>query len=164
MRPNRASVSVASRWVSASRETSQATASACAPRASISATVGFGSATSATTTRAPSAATPRQYARPMPRAPPVTMTTLSERRMGASSAALGRPALRAVPLRDVLAGGEPDARAPPHELHEVLDELHARGAAADERVAGQHEAGVLRSEERRVGKECRARMRAGHER
>src|SRR5262249_2585261 len=46
------------------------------PRASISVTVGFGSAMSTTTTRAPSAAAPRQYERPIPLAPPVTMTTL----------------------------------------------------------------------------------------
>src|SRR5712691_9438373 len=77
MRPNRASVSVARRCVSSSRDTSHSTPSACAPCPSISLTMGFGSAMSATTTRAPSAATPRQYVRPMPFAPPVMMTTLS---------------------------------------------------------------------------------------
>ena len=86
-RPNRASVSVARRSVSSSRETSHATPSACAPRASTSWTVAFGSATSATTTRAPSAAMPRQYARPMPLAPPVTMTTLSLSRISVLPAA-----------------------------------------------------------------------------
>src|SRR4030095_1223206 len=79
--PKRASVSVANRSVSLSRDTSHSTPSACAPRASTSLTVGVGSAMSATTTRAPSAATPRQYSRPMPRAPPVTTTTLSLRRI-----------------------------------------------------------------------------------
>src|SRR5205814_758230 len=73
------------RCVSASLDTSHSTRSACAPRASTSLTAGFGSARSATTTRAPSAATPRQYARPMPLAPPVTMTTLSLSRMAPSS-------------------------------------------------------------------------------
>src|SRR2546427_6727498 len=143
MRPKRASVSVASRCVSASRETSHSTPRAWAPRASTSSTVPFGSARSATTTRAPSVATPRQYARPIPLAPPVTITTLSFSRIRASSAALRRAALRLVPLRDLLARREPHARVPPHELHEILDELHARGAAADERVAREHEAAVL---------------------
>src|SRR5919204_1830061 len=79
----------------------------------------------------------------MPRAPPVTMTTLSERRMRASSATLRRAALRLVPLRDLVARREPHAALTPYELHEVLDELHAGGTAADERVAREHEAAVL---------------------
>src|SRR2546421_571554 len=57
--------------------------------------------------------------------------------------ALGAAALRLVPARDLFARREPDALGLAHELHEVLDQLHARGAPADERVARQHEAGLL---------------------
>src|SRR5467141_2850007 len=57
--------------------------------------------------------------------------------------ALGAAALRLVPARDLFARREPDALGLAHELHQVLDQLHARGAPADERVARQHEAGLL---------------------
>src|SRR5947207_15917097 len=79
----------------------------------------------------------------MPLAPPVTTTMRSLSRIAASSAALGRAALRFVPPRDLLAGGEPDPFRLAHEFHEVFEELHARGPPADEGVARQHEAGVL---------------------
>ena len=38
---------------------------------------------------------------------------------------------------------EPDAPLATHEADEILDELHPRGPAADEGMAGQHEAAVL---------------------
>src|SRR5690242_11931652 len=70
------------------------------------------------------------------------MTTRSDNLIATSLAAL-RAALLRVPLRDLLTGREPDALLASHELHEVLEELHARGAAADEGVAREHEARVL---------------------
>src|SRR5204863_10042607 len=88
----------------------------------------------------------------MPLAPPVTTTTRSLSRIAASSAALGRAALGFVPPRDLLAGGEPDTFRLAHEFHEVFDELHARGASADEGMTREHEAAVLLVHGRELGR------------
>src|SRR2546429_8790426 len=62
--------------------TSASTAIACAPLAAHSAATACALRLSATTSRAPSSAKSSAVARPMPEPPPVTMQTLSFRRMG----------------------------------------------------------------------------------
>src|SRR5213593_1012996 len=54
-----------------------------------------------------------------------------------------RPSVLVVPARHLLARGEPHAALAAHVADEVLDQGHPRGAAADERVAREHEATVL---------------------
>src|SRR5262249_19740015 len=60
------------------------------------------------------------------------------------------PLLR-VPARYLFARGEPAALLLAHELHEVVEQLHARRPAADERMTRQHEAGVLAVHGRELG-------------
>src|SRR6185503_17675260 len=54
-----------------------------------------------------------------------------------------RAAVLIVPARDLVAGREPDGAMAPHEAHQLFEKGHARGATADERMAGQDEAAVL---------------------
>src|SRR5215467_7117548 len=54
-----------------------------------------------------------------------------------------RPAVLLVPARYLLTRREPHAALAAHERDEILDQGDPRGAAADERMARQHEAAVL---------------------
>src|SRR5262245_5256645 len=76
------------RLTSAVRATSASTAIACAPLAAHSAAAVCALRLSAMTSRAPSSAKSSAVARPMPEPPPVTMQTLSFRRMGLATRVL----------------------------------------------------------------------------
>src|SRR5262249_60197098 len=117
------------------------------PRASISVTVGFGSAMSTTTTRAPSAAAPRQYERPIPLAPPVTMTTLLSSLMAppcepsqalalvtASVGGGGKPGATRGGLATPALRGRADAAHEGHQPH-----YHTRRQPHKSEIVGPHQ-------------------------
>src|SRR4030095_1480957 len=100
--------------------------------------------------RWPAATSPRRLTRawtpcsaPGPGRGPAASGPLRRRAAGAVRRAYRALAGR-VPRRDLLAGGEPHAAELPHVSHEVFHELDARGASADERMAGEDEGAVLR--------------------
>src|SRR5437879_6213477 len=101
---------------------------------------------SATTTRAPSAATPRLYARPIPLAPPVTITTLSSSLMAPpcppQSVAVGSPGSRAAAyVPDETVGGGRVAQSLHRDVGQgqglQRDEDEARREPLDEARPGQ---------------------------